>query len=824
MKDQLVTIGVTCYNNEEYVKTCIDSILNQTYKNIEIIVVDDCSTDKSVLILAQYDDRIKLIRHETNSGGLMQGRKDVIAAASGEYVHHLDADDFLQPEFASHLVEEFRNDPQLDWVASNLNVVNEHGEIVDKWDYKDFPIDPMQGLYRGFHTASVPVPKNGLFKLSFIRKNNLSWYQLPHTAQGEDAYTCIKYLECNPKIKLIPDYLVNYRVHGENMSAKVAERVKMVIDLKEYYIQHFNEMVYLFHPQFLKLEYFSDEYLALKYYLIASDFFNAKKNFRIPALFEGEKTQHEIRDSLLLFDEPVQKYAELSLHHAVTYGYELKQIIKALEARDIPAGAVTERAASLVAEGRRKLRFGDFGQAKAAFETALRESPNSVEALCGLGEVCYAQSDLDQAERYFASALKLAPDDPQTLNNAGVILHAGRNYSRAETAFRRALSADPNSADAYFNICELWGEVWPTTPPDPTRKRDLLRTLQWISEHAADGSRDKLLSENRQLRETLLRQYDGAYQSAETRILLHRPGNGALKYLMDSWCEVLNYLGIKTAVINWGEKTQAKCESFQPTVFITVADPSYIGQLDVDYLKRYHQERELQIGHISIFEHRYEPCDFLITFHLDPRRDPVMSNADLPLLSLPFAINPLQHYMRPGTEIWDYFFVGTHSPFKATETESYLLPIVRNRHGILAGTNWGRGVGELQVEEAARLYNFARVYPNYHVHRQMEEFNELNERTFIIPACGGFELVDNPVAMRELFNDDEMAVANSPREFQEMFDYFLTNPDKRLPYIRKGMRRVYREYTLFHALSRLAEFLQVSRSQSSQHSIVGQKL
>ena len=84
--------------------------------------------------------------------------------------------------------------------------------------------------------------------------------------------------------------------------------------------------------------------------------------------------------------------------------------------------------------------------------------------------------------------------------------------------------------------------------------------------------------------------------------------------------------------------------------------------------------------------------------------------------------------------------------------------------------------------------------------------------------------MDNPVAMRELFNDDEMAVANSPREFHEMVDYFLTNPNKRLPYIRKGMRRVYREYTLFHVLSRLAEFLQVSRSRSSLQSIVGQKL
>lgn len=812
MKYPLITIGVTCYNNEKYVQTCIDSILSQTYPHIEIIVVDDCSMDKSVSILKKYGNRIKLIQHETNSGGLMQGRKDVIAAASGEYVHHLDADDFLQPEFAVRLVKEFQNDPNLDWAASNLNVVNEQGAIVDKWDYRDFPSDVMPGLYRGYHTTSVPVPKNGLFKLSFIRKNDLSWYQLPHTAQGEDAFTCIKYLECNPKIKLIPDYLVNFRVHGQNMSAKVVERVKMAIDLKEYYIRHFNEMVYLFHPQFLRLEYGSDEYLALKYYLITTDFYNAKRNFRLPAIFQGETTKHEIHESLRLFDEPIRKYANLSLSYSGSHAHDLKLLIIEVDGGRVPTG--------LIAEGHRVLELGDFSRAKTTFESALREIPHSVEALRGLAESCYGLGDLQEAERYSATALKMAPNDPQTLNNAGVILYAGKNYSRAEATFRKVLSVDSHYADAYFNLCELWGAVTSKTPPDPVRKRDLLNAVRWIGENAPDSNRDILLRENRQLRETLLQQYHHAYENSERRILLHRPGNGALKYLMDSWREVLNYMGIETAVINWGERTDAKCESFRPNVFITVADPSYIGQLDLDYLRRYRREQGLQVGHISTFEHSFEPCDFLITFHLDPSRDPVMSKADLPLLSLPFAINPLQHYMRPGTEVWDHFFVGTNSPFKTQETESYLLPIIRNHRGILAGTKWGGGIGELRVEEAAVLYNFARIYPNYHVRRQMEEFNEANERTFIIPACGGFELVDNPIALREIFNEDEMAVAHTPREFHEMFDHFLNNPGERQSYIEGGMRRVWKEYTLFHVLSKLADFLKVSRAQSEKKAVV----
>ncbi|MBT7592987.1 MAG: glycosyltransferase [Candidatus Scalindua sp.] len=813
MKYPLVTIGVTCYNNERYINTCIDSILNQTYQNVEIIVVDDYSIDNSIFILQQYKNRIRLIQHEKNSGGLLQGRRDVISAASGEFIHHLDADDFLQPEFVSRMVDECLSDPQLDWVAGNVNVVDIDGKLVDQWDYKGFPSDPVQGLFRGYHTTSVPVPKNGIFKLSFIRDYKLSWYQLPHTTQGEDAYTCIKYLECNPKIKLIPDFLMNLRVHFQNMSANVLERIKMVIDLKEYYINHFNEMVYLFNPKLLRLVYNSDEYLALKYYTIAKDFLNAKENFGIPPYFKSEETENEINNNLWLFDDPIRKYAELSLRYSDSYSDELKLILAKTGENTMDVSNVVS---SLITEGQRRLTEGDFNMARTSFETALNESSDSVEALRGLGEVFYALNDKKEAETHFASALELNPEDPQTLNNVGVIFHDRKEYTNAEAVFLKALSIDAHSAETYFNLCDLWGTTWSTTPPEPRRKQNLLDAVGFISDNSSDSSRDTLLQENIKLRDTLLQEYHCAYQQTSKKVLLHCPGNGAIKYLMTSWSDILNYMGIKTELVNWGEETRTKFESCEPDVFITVADPSYISQIDVDYIKRYKRERRLLIGHIITADlYQYKPCDFCITFHLDPERDPVMSKVNMPLLSLPFAINPLKHFMRQGTEIWDYFFVGTNSPFKVKETKTYLMPIVNNYRGIIAGVNWETGIGELSIGEAAQLYNYARIYPNYHVSRQMEEYNEINERTYIIPASGGFELVDNPVAIQEIFATDEMAIASSPEEYHDMFDYFLRNPDKRISYIEKGMRRVWNQYTLFHVLSKLADFLDIPRAQTS---------
>ncbi|MEE8403842.1 MAG: glycosyltransferase, partial [candidate division Zixibacteria bacterium] len=291
------------------------------------------------------------------------------------------------------------------------------------------------------------------------------------------------------------------------------------------------------------------------------------------------------------------------------------------------------------------------------------------------------------------------------------------------------------------------------------------------------------------------------------RILLHRPDNGAIKYLFDSWAETLNIMGLQTLLLNWHDNTKETFQSFQPTVFITVGDPAYVERLDLEFIANYQQQHELKIGHITNLQDNYELCDFLITFHLNPAGDKRFDLLEKPLVSVPFGINPNQHYMRPAKQVWDFFFVGTNSQLKAEQGDKLLMPIVNSYRGILAGLGWNRGFREISVSDSALLYNFAKVLPNFHLESQYDRFDEVNERTFIIPACGGFELVDNPVAMKELFDENEMAVASSPQEYKELFEYYLNNPDQRLPFIQNGMRKVWSKYTLFHSLTRLSEKL-----------------
>ena len=97
MKKKLITIIVPVYNVADYLERCIYSIINQTYKNLEIILVDDGSTDDSGLMcddFASKDKRIKVI-HKKN-GGLSDARNVAIDIATGDYITFVDSDDYIE--------------------------------------------------------------------------------------------------------------------------------------------------------------------------------------------------------------------------------------------------------------------------------------------------------------------------------------------------------------------------------------------------------------------------------------------------------------------------------------------------------------------------------------------------------------------------------------------------------------------------------------------------------------------------------------------------------------------------------------------------------
>ncbi|MEA5448616.1 glycosyltransferase family A protein [Leptolyngbya sp. CCNP1308] len=114
LKPPLVSILINNYNYENFLPTAIDSALNQTYSNVEVVVVDDGSTDRSRQLINQYGDRI--ISVFKKNGGQASALNAGFAASKGEIICLLDADDIFLPEKASQVVAIFQSDSDIDWV------------------------------------------------------------------------------------------------------------------------------------------------------------------------------------------------------------------------------------------------------------------------------------------------------------------------------------------------------------------------------------------------------------------------------------------------------------------------------------------------------------------------------------------------------------------------------------------------------------------------------------------------------------------------------------------------------------------------------------
>ncbi len=130
--EPLVSVIFPCYNASEYLVQSLESILNQTYRNLEILTIDDGSTDETVAILERYaatDPRIRLIRNPENRK-LIYTLNRGIELARGRYIARMDADDISFPERIEKLVAELESHPGVDFVSSGFYIIDTSGRII----------------------------------------------------------------------------------------------------------------------------------------------------------------------------------------------------------------------------------------------------------------------------------------------------------------------------------------------------------------------------------------------------------------------------------------------------------------------------------------------------------------------------------------------------------------------------------------------------------------------------------------------------------------------------------------------------------------------
>lgn len=196
MKDNnIVSVVIPVYNAENYVKRCLDSVLNQTYSNLEIILIDDGSTDNSWGILKDYQNKypnvIKIFKQENM--GVSKTRNKGIQIATGKYLMFMDNDDYLEKEYIEKFVCEIvKND--YDVVIGGFQRPNSEGKIVEK------VILDMSSEYSKFKIVAAWAK---IYKLDYIKNNGITFLD---SNIGEDIYFTIQAVLMTNKIKII-DYV-----------------------------------------------------------------------------------------------------------------------------------------------------------------------------------------------------------------------------------------------------------------------------------------------------------------------------------------------------------------------------------------------------------------------------------------------------------------------------------------------------------------------------------------------------------------------------------------------------------------------------------------
>lgn len=214
-KEPLVSVVMPVYNAGEYLAPAIDSILAQSYKNIEFIIVDDASTDGSWKILKEYASNYPQIRLIRNKWNEKQARAVTRAMdeAKGDFIARMDADDISFPHRLEMQVEYLLKHPKTVAVGGQCILIDKEGNVTGE---KRFPTR-FEDIYE-YAFKFCPVQQPSLMIARKRLPSDFEYYN-HDMAPVEDAELVYKLMK-HGKLENLPFYMLMYRIHGENSSLK----------------------------------------------------------------------------------------------------------------------------------------------------------------------------------------------------------------------------------------------------------------------------------------------------------------------------------------------------------------------------------------------------------------------------------------------------------------------------------------------------------------------------------------------------------------------------------------------------------------------------
>lgn len=219
-----LSVIMSVYNGERYLSEAIDSILSQSYKDFEFIIINDCSTDNTQKILEEYqqnDARIKIYTKEKNIGltGFIQNLNLGISLAQGKYIARMDADDIALPERFIKQTNFLEKNPNIFIVGSQINLINEKNEIIGEKigavNHKDI-VKRMEKSIQLFHPA-----------IMFRNTNDTRYRDKFQFCEDYDLY--LNLITQGKLFANINEKLLHYRILDKSISRKSDNFVKKLM-------------------------------------------------------------------------------------------------------------------------------------------------------------------------------------------------------------------------------------------------------------------------------------------------------------------------------------------------------------------------------------------------------------------------------------------------------------------------------------------------------------------------------------------------------------------------------------------------------------------
>ena len=216
--EKKISVIVPIYNQKNYLAQCLDSIIGQTYKNLEIILVNDGSTDESSLICDNYsklDSRIKVFKQRNK--GVSSARNLGITNVTGEYLVFIDPDDYIDKDYISYLSNLMSTNKNCELIVCGYLDVDEHGKEINKghnsFQYNIFNSrEYLKCLFRGEILGYQGYLWNKIFDVKLIKNHNLKFKE--NIFYNEDRLFLCTYLLCCDYVYFSNKPFYFYRHHS----------------------------------------------------------------------------------------------------------------------------------------------------------------------------------------------------------------------------------------------------------------------------------------------------------------------------------------------------------------------------------------------------------------------------------------------------------------------------------------------------------------------------------------------------------------------------------------------------------------------------------